>query len=48
VGAGLWGSTLEIEDRIPTGDTVQPKIDEQSRAAAHAEWRAFVERAAEL
>jgi glycerol kinase len=48
VGAGRWSSTLEIAERIPTGDTVEAQIDEQQRAAAHAEWRAFVERAAVL
>jgi glycerol kinase len=48
VGAGVWSSTLEIEERIPTGDTVEPQTDERWRAVAHAEWRAFVEQAAAL
>ena len=48
VGAGVWSSTLEIEERIPTGDTVKPQTDEQWRNVAHAEWRAFVEQAAAL
>jgi glycerol kinase len=48
VGAGVWASTLEIEERVPTGDTVEPERDERWRTAAHTEWRAFVERAAAL
>jgi glycerol kinase len=48
VGAGVWGSTLEIEERIPTGGSVERRRDEKWREAAHREWRAFVERAAEL
>ena len=46
VGAGIWGSTLDIEARIPVGETVKPGRDAAWRAAAHAEWKAFVERAA--
>jgi glycerol kinase len=48
VGSGMWSSTLEIEDRIPSGEHVQPQRDAQWRAAAHADWRSFVERAAAL
>lgn len=48
VGAGLWSSTLEIERRIPAGETVEPERDERWRETAHDGWRAFVERAAEL
>ena len=48
VGSGVWGSTLEIEDRIPAGERFQPQRDSEWRAAAHAEWRGFVERAAAL
>jgi glycerol kinase len=48
VGAGIWGSTLEIAERIPTGAQVDPRRDEAWRARAHAEWREFVERAAGL
>jgi glycerol kinase len=48
VGAGVWPSTLDIEARVPVGETVQPARDERWRAAAHSEWRAFVERAAAL
>jgi glycerol kinase len=48
VGAGLWGSTLEIEERIPTGATEEPTRDDRWRDAAHREWRAFVQRAADL
>jgi glycerol kinase len=48
VGAGLWGSTVEIADRIPAGEAVEPEREDTWRVAAHAEWRAFVERAAAL
>jgi glycerol kinase len=48
VGAGVWASTLDIEERIPIGDTVNSERDEQWRTAAHADWSAFVERAAAL
>ena len=48
VGAGVWSSTLEIEERIPSGDRFAPRRDARWRAAAHAEWRGFVERAAAL
>jgi glycerol kinase len=48
VGAGLWSSTLEIEERIPVGETVEPEWDPRSRESAHAEWRVFVETAAAL
>ncbi len=48
VGAGVWRSTLEIEDRIPAGERFEPRRDAQWRAKAHRDWRAFVERAAEL
>jgi glycerol kinase len=48
VGAGVWSSTLEIEDRVPAGETVEPQVDEHWRADAHGDWRAFVERAAAL
>ena len=37
VGAGIWPSTLEIEQRIPGGETVQPARDSAWRTAAHAE-----------
>jgi glycerol kinase len=48
VGAGIWPSTLEIEQRIPVGETVEPVRDSAWRTAAHAEWREFVERTAAL
>jgi hypothetical protein len=44
----VWSSTLEIEDRIPTGDRFEPRRDAEWRVGAHAEWRSFVERAAGL
>jgi len=48
VGAGIWESTLEIGERIPTGERVEPVRDEAWREPEHSAWRAFVERAAEL
>jgi glycerol kinase len=48
VGAGVWESTFEIGERISAGEAVEPRRDEQWRAASHAGWRAFVERAAAL
>jgi glycerol kinase len=48
VGGGVWSSTLEIEERIPSGERFEPRRDAQWRAAAHADWRRFVERAAAL
>ncbi len=48
VGAGVWGSTLEIAERIPTGQAVRPQLDEAARVREHGEWRGFVQRAVEL
>jgi glycerol kinase len=48
VGAGLWGSTVEIADRVPTGERVAPTRDAAWRERSHADWRAFVERAVAL
>jgi glycerol kinase len=48
VGAGIWDSTLEIAARVPTGERIEPRRDAAWRERAHADWRAFVERAAEL
>jgi glycerol kinase len=48
VGAGVWGSTREIAERIPVGERTEPGRDAAWREQAHAEWRGFVERAAEL
>jgi glycerol kinase len=48
VGAGLWPSTASIAERVPVGERVEPGRDASWRAAAHADWRAFVERAVEL
>jgi glycerol kinase len=48
VGAGLWPSTASIAERIPVGERVEPERADEWRRAAHADWRAFVERAAEL
>ena len=48
VGAGVWSSTLEIADRIPVGETIEPRRDERWRTAEHERWRAFVEQASRL
>ena len=48
VGAGIWGSTLEIGERIPTGERIEPRADDAWREREHAAWREFVERAAAL
>ena len=48
VGAGIWESTLEIGERIPTGDRVEPEREDAWREREHAAWREFVERATEL
>ena len=48
VGAGIWGSTLEIAERVPTGEQVTPRRDEAWRTGALAEWQEFVRRAAAL
>jgi glycerol kinase len=48
VGAGLWPSTREIAERVPVGEQVAPQRDEGWRKAAQDEWRAFVNKAAEL
>jgi glycerol kinase len=48
VGAGLWPATSAIAERIPTGERFEPRRDGAWRRSAHAEWRAFVEQAAEL
>jgi glycerol kinase len=48
VGAGLWPGTAAIADRLPSGDRFEPGRDAAWREAAYEDWRAFVERAAEL
>jgi glycerol kinase len=48
VGAGVWDSTLEIADRIPSGEIVEPRRDASWRTAEHGRWKAFVELAAAL
>jgi glycerol kinase len=48
VGEGVFESTLEIAERIPTGERVEPARDTEWRAAQHAQWRAFVQGAAAL
>jgi glycerol kinase len=48
VGAGVWGSTLEIAERVPVGERVEPRRDDAWRQRLHAEWRQFVQRASDL
>jgi glycerol kinase len=48
VGAELWPSTAVIGEKVPTGHRVEPVRDDAWRDDAHARWRRFVERAAEL
>ena len=48
VGAGVWSSTREIGERVPTGGRIEPERDDAWRAEGHAAWRAFVEGAAAL
>jgi glycerol kinase len=48
VGAGIWGSTTEIADRVPVGERTEPAREAEWREASHAEWREFVERAIAL
>ena len=48
VGAGVYESVGEIGERIPAGKPVEPTRDDEWRAREHADWRRFVERAADL
>jgi glycerol kinase len=48
VGAGVWLSTAEIGERIPTGERVEPQTDDAWRQREHTAWREFVSKAAEL
>jgi glycerol kinase len=48
VGAGIWGSTLEVAARVRAGERFAPRRDEAWRARAHREWREFVEAASGL
>ena len=48
VGAGLWGSTAEIAERLPVGERVEPARDDAWRKREHAAWREFVSAAATL
>ena len=48
VGAGVYESVAEIGERIPAGEPVEPTRDDEWRAREHADWRRFVERAADL
>jgi glycerol kinase len=48
VGAGVLPSTAAIAERIPSGDRFEPRRDAAWREQAHAEWKEFVARAADL
>ena len=48
VGAGIWGSIVEIAERVPVGERTEPARDEEWRRRSQAEWREFVERASVL
>jgi glycerol kinase len=48
VGAGVWGSTAEIAERLPVGERVEPNRDDAWRKREHADWRSFVTAAASL
>jgi glycerol kinase len=48
VGAGLWPGTAAIAEHVPSGERFDPRRDDAWRTSAHAEWREFVEKAAEL
>jgi glycerol kinase len=48
VGEGLWPGTSAIAERLPAGDRFEPRRNADWRKSAHAAWREFVERAAEL
>jgi len=48
VGAGVWSSTREIGERVPTGGRIEPRRDDAWRIERHSEWRSFVEAAAAL
>ena len=48
VGAGVWGSTAEIAERLPVGERVEPERDDAWRKREHAAWREFVAAAAAL
>jgi glycerol kinase len=48
VGAGVWSSTLDIEQHVPAGERFEPRRDSEWRSDAHAAWRRFVEGAAAI
>ena len=48
VGAGIWGSTAEIAERVPAGEPIEPERDDAWREQEHGAWREFVRKAAEL
>jgi glycerol kinase len=48
VGAGIWGSTLEIAEHVPIGARIEPGRDAAWRQREHADWREFVRAAIAL
>jgi glycerol kinase len=48
VGAGLWPGLAAIAEHVPSGERFDPRRDDSWRASEHAQWRAFVEKAADL
>jgi glycerol kinase len=48
VGAAVWESTAEIAEHVTAEKPVEPHTTAEWREGTHAEWRTFVERAAEL
>ncbi len=48
VGAGVFGSIADAAELVPIAKRVEPGRDAAWRSAVHAEWKAFVRRAADL
>ena len=48
VGAGIWASTLDIDEHVPSGERVEPRRDDDWRVSEHAKWREFVQKAVDL
>jgi glycerol kinase len=48
VGAGVFDSIADAAGLIPIAKRVEPQRDASWRATAHGEWKAFVQRAADL
>ena len=48
LGAGVFGSLPEAAALVPIAKRVEPRRDAAWRAEAHAQWKEFVLRAADL